>query len=85
MKIVYSYSFSKEFALLPKGIQTLFKKQELIFKNNWKDSRLKVKKLKEQGFTFSFRVTRVYRVLFIFVKADTALFVTIAHRKDIYK
>ncbi len=84
MKIVYSHDFSKEFKSLPKEVQNLFKKQEAVFKNNWKDSRLKVKKLKNQELMFSFRITRAYRVLFVFVKMDTALFLTIAHRKDVY-
>lgn len=84
MKTIYSHDFSKEFKALPKEIQILFKKQKAIFKNDWKDARLKVKKLKEQEFIFSFRVTRAYRVLFFFVKTDTVLFLTITHRKDVY-
>jgi len=85
MKTIYSHGFSKEFKALPKEIQNLFKKQETIFMVNWKDSRLKIKKLKDQELMFSFRVTRTYRVLFFFVKIDTALFLTIAHRKDVYR
>jgi len=84
MKTIYSHDFLKEFNSLPEQIKLLFRKQEAIFKNNWKDSRLKVKKLESQEPTFSFRVTRTYRVLFIPVKIDTALFLTIAHRKDVY-
>jgi len=34
---------------------------------------------------FSFRITRVYRVLFVFIKPDTVLFATIGHRKAIYR
>ena len=85
MKIIYSRDFVKEFKLLPVEIQKLFKKQESLFRKNWKDSRLNIKKLVDHNFTFSFRVTRNYRVLFIFVEVDTIIFGKIAHRKDVYE
>ncbi len=85
MKIEYSRNFTKEFSALPQEIQKLYRKQELIFRKNWKDSRLKIKKLTEHEFAFSFRVTRNYRVLFIFVEIDTVIFGKIAHRKDVYE
>ena len=33
----------------------------------------------------SFRITRNYRVLFVFVQPETVLFATIGDRKDIYR
>jgi mRNA-degrading endonuclease RelE of RelBE toxin-antitoxin system len=55
MKIVYSKEFAKEFKKLPASIQRLYHKQEDIFKENWRDPRLKVKKLKDHPLPFSFR------------------------------
>ncbi len=85
MRIIYSGEFRKRFYKLPPEIQNLYRKQENIFKYNWSDSRLKIKKLKGFPFSFSFRITRNYRVLFLFVNQETTLFATIGHRKDIYR
>jgi mRNA-degrading endonuclease RelE of RelBE toxin-antitoxin system len=84
MKVVYAKEFSKEFKKLPVNVQRLYRKQEDIFRENWRDPRLKVKKLRDHPLPFSFRITRSYRVLFLFVDPDTALFATIGDRKDIY-
>lgn len=84
MKIIYAKEFAKEFNKLPVNIQRLYRKQEEIFKKDWRDPRLKVKKLKDHPLPFSFRITRSYRVLFLFVESDTALFATIGNRKDVY-
>jgi mRNA-degrading endonuclease RelE of RelBE toxin-antitoxin system len=84
MKIVYAREFVKEFKKLPGSVQRLYRKQEDIFKEDWRDPRLKVKKLKDHPLPFSFRITRAYRVLFLFVDSDTVLFATIGHRKDVY-
>ena len=85
MKIIYSEKFSKNIESLPKNIRKIFEKQESLFKNNWHDSRLQIKKLVNRDFLFSFRVTRAYRVLFVFVETDKVLFTRIAHRKDVYE
>ncbi|MDP1688933.1 MAG: type II toxin-antitoxin system RelE/ParE family toxin [bacterium] len=85
MKVVYADEFSKQFKKLPLEAQRIFYKQEKLFKVNWRDSRLHIKKLREHELSFSFRITRRYRVLFIFISEDLALFATIGHRKDIYK
>ena len=55
MKIVYAKEFAKEFKKLPVSMQRLYRKQEDIFKENWRDPRLKVKKLKDHPLPFSFR------------------------------
>lgn len=68
---------------LPFKIRKLYKKQEVIFKRNWLDPRLHIKRLKEFSGVYSFRVTRRYRVLFYFSGLD-AVFFSIGHRKDIY-
>lgn len=85
MKILYSADFRKEFYKLPAEIQAICVKQEKIFIENRRDYRLHIKKLKGDRFVFSFRITRNYRVLFMLVDSQTALFATIGHRKDIYR
>lgn len=85
MIIVYAKEFVKEFDKLPASVQQLYRKQESIFKKDWRDPRLQVKKLINHPFPFSIRITRAYRVLFIFVDVGTVLFATIGHRKDVYK
>lgn len=85
MKILYTEEFQKQFQKLPLEIQRLYRTQEQRFKQNWRDSRLHPKKLRYFPFPFSFRITRRYRVFFIFVDKDTALFATIGHRKDSYR
>lgn len=85
MKILYADEFRKQYEKLPPGIQRLFHQQELRFKKDWKDPRLHLKKLTGHSVPFSFRITRHYRVLFIFVDRDIALFATIGHRRDAYR
>jgi len=36
MKIVYAREFAKEFKKLPISVQRLYRKQEDIFKENWR-------------------------------------------------
>lgn len=85
MKIVYADEFAKQFRKLPPDIQRLYRKQEMIFRVNWRDPRLHVKKLRGEPLVYSFRVTRAYRVLFLFVAPGAALLATIGHRKDIHQ
>jgi len=85
MNVVYTREFVKEFTKLPNTVQKLYRKQEALFKKDWRDPRLQVKKLTNHPYPFSFRITRAYRVLFVFVDTETVLFATIGHRKEIYK
>ena len=85
MNVVYAKEFVKQFEKLPLEAQKLYRKQEAIFKQNWLDPRLHVKKLIDHPFPFSFRITRNWRVLFVLADKDTALFATIGNRKDIYR
>ena len=86
MKILYADEFRKQFSRLPEEIRSVFKRQEVLFKANWRDVRLHVKKLTGGPFPYSFRVTRRYRVLFIFISNDreAVLFATIGHRRNVY-
>lgn len=85
MNVIYAAEFRKHFRKLPRDIQRLYRKQEIRFRANWRDSRLYVKKLNDHPFPFSFRITRNYRVLFSFVAFDTALLGTIGNRRDVYQ
>lgn len=85
MNIVYADEFVKQFRKLPRNVQNGFRGQERIFKKNWCDSRLHTKKLKGAPQVFSFRITRAYRALFVFVEQNTVLLASIGHRKDIYR
>lgn len=85
MKIIYAEEFWKQYRKLPAPIQRLYHRQENFFKNNWRDPRLHTAKLSDHPLPYSFRITRNYRVLFIFVDADTALLATIGNRKDVYR
>jgi len=84
MNIIYAEEFWKQFQKLPFEIQRLYRTQEGIFRKNWRDPRLHLKKLTDHPLPFSFRITRRYRVLFAFVEQGTVLFATIGHRKDSY-
>lgn len=83
MNIIKAESFLNQFAKLPKDIKEIYEKQETIFFENWLDSRLHCKRLKELKGVLSFRITRRYRVLFYF-RSKEAIFFSIGHRKDVY-
>jgi mRNA-degrading endonuclease RelE of RelBE toxin-antitoxin system len=85
MKIIYAEEFVKQFQKLPPPIRRLYRQQEALFIRNWRDPRLHVKKLIDHPLPFSFRITRNYRVLFVFINNDQVLFATIGNRKDVYK
>ncbi|MEK9134741.1 MAG: type II toxin-antitoxin system RelE/ParE family toxin [Patescibacteria group bacterium] len=82
--IIYTKDFLKDLDDLPKEIKKLFKKQEKIFIVNWFDARLHTKRIKELPGSFSFRITRRYRVFFYFREGET-IFFKIGHRKEVYK
>ncbi len=85
MKIIKTDDFDRAFKKLPKEIQILYTTQVKRFKENWRDSRLHVKKVRSLPFAFSFRITRRYRVFFYFQNTETAILFDIDHRRDIYR
>ncbi|MEK7618006.1 MAG: hypothetical protein AAB410_02570 [Patescibacteria group bacterium] len=85
MRIVYAPGFAKEFKRLPQNIQTIFYRQEKFLLADWRDPRLHTKKLAGSAGSFSFRITRNYRVIFSFPEKEVVLFETIGDRKDIYR
>lgn len=85
MKIIYTDDFKKNFPKFPKEIRNLFKIQEERFRNNLRDPRLHIKKIRSLDYAFSLRITRRYRAFFYFQNPETVVFFDIDHRKDIYK
>lgn len=85
MKVIYTKRFVQMLERIPKDIRDLFFRQEEFFRINWRDPRLHTKRLHGKPVLFSFRITRKYRVLFIFVERDTVLFTAIGNRKDMYQ
>lgn len=85
MQIIYTDDFKRSLNKLPKQIHRLLKIQEECFKNNWRDSRLHIKKVRSLDYAFSLRITRRYRAFFYFQDSETAVFFDIDHRKDIYR
>lgn len=85
MEIIKTNDFAKAFEKLPKEIQHIYFTQEERFRENWRDTRLHIKKVRILPFALSFRITRRYRVFFYFQNLETAIFFEIDHRKDIYK
>ncbi len=84
MTIYKTPIFVKRYEKLPKEVKRLYKKQELLFKENWLHFSIHTKKINELPRVFSFRITRKYRVLFYFIN-NTAVFFSVGHRKDVYK
>ncbi len=85
MEIIKTNDFDRVFKKLPKEIQRLCSIQEKRFRKNWRDPRLRIKKVRTLLYVLSFRITRRYRVFFYFQNAERAIFFEIDHRKDIYK
>lgn len=66
MMIIKTDDFLRALKKLPKEIQLIYHRQEGCFKENWRDPRPHIKKIRSLQHAFSFRVTRRYRVFFYF-------------------
>lgn len=84
MVIHKTKDFIAGFKKLPKRIKKFYQEKEKIFKKNWLDPRLHIKRIKELKGVYSFRITRRYRALFYF-RNEEAIFFSIGHRKDVYR
>lgn len=86
MKIVYSGDFAKSVKLTPKQIQKKLAGLLEILQNDPFHPKLHTKPLvgKLRGF-YSFRATRDWRTIFVFLNSETISLISIAHRKDIYR
>ena len=65
MEIIYTSKFAREYKKLPRDIKDIAEKQEIIFRKNPFDARLKTHKLKGRlsGF-LSFCIGHKYRIIF---------------------
>jgi mRNA-degrading endonuclease RelE of RelBE toxin-antitoxin system len=84
-RILFTEKSIKSFKKLPKPIQN---KAEILFNivaTDYRDSRLKTKKLNTISPLFSFRISQDYRAIFEFINRETIKVLDIKHRKDIYK
>ena len=86
MEITYSKNFLKSVKLTPKPIQRKLANLLEILRENPFHPSLHTKPLvgKLKGF-YSFRTTRDWRVIFIFLNSNKIFLIDIAHRKDIYR
>lgn len=86
MRTVYSEDFLKSTKLAPKPIQRKLASLLEILQINPFHRKLHAKPLvgKLKGF-YSFRVTRDWRVIFVFLNSETISLIEVAHRKDIYR
>ena len=85
MEIFQTADFTKQLRKFPKDSLRLYMVQEKRFRENLRDPRLHMKKLQGLDGVYSFRVPRLYRVLFYFQSSDAVVFFAIGHRKDVYR
>ena len=84
MKVIHTEDFERSFSKLPFEIQRLYTTHEKQFKDNWRDPRLHVKKVRGLDGAFCIRITRRYRAFFYFQNAEVVIMFDIDHRKDAY-
>lgn len=86
MEIIYSSKFAREYKKLTEAIKILAEEQEIIFRKNPFDQRLKTHKLKGKfdGF-FSFSIGYKYRIIFEFAKDRKTVYFHTVGNHDIYQ
>lgn len=86
MDIIYSSKFAREYKKLSEDIKSLAEEQEVIFRQNPFDPRLKTHKLKGKfdGF-LSFSIGYKYRIIFEFTKDKQTVYFHIVGDHDIYQ
>jgi len=86
IQILYHPKFIKEFKKLPLNIKEKLISLEILLKENEFHPSLHTKKLSGKlKHMYSFRITREYRVIFNYTSFDEVMFLSVRHRKDIYK
>ncbi len=86
MKVVYSKDFLKQASKLPNKLQQALDDILNILRRDPFYPTLHTKHLKgELRSMLSFRITREWRVIFMFAAEDTIRLLKIGNRKDIYK
>jgi mRNA-degrading endonuclease RelE of RelBE toxin-antitoxin system len=84
-KIYFTEKSIKSLNKLPKTIQNKTDSLIDVLVIDYRDNRLKTKKLNTVEPLFSFRISQDYRVIFEFINSQTIKILDIKHRKDIYK
>ncbi|MFA6099386.1 MAG: type II toxin-antitoxin system mRNA interferase toxin, RelE/StbE family [Patescibacteria group bacterium] len=86
MEIVYSSQFAREYKKLSDSIKDNAEKQEIIFRDNPTDPRLKTHKLKGRlrGF-LSFSIGFRYRIIFEFSKDKKRVYFHSVGDHDVYQ
>jgi mRNA-degrading endonuclease RelE of RelBE toxin-antitoxin system len=84
-RILFTDKSIKSLNKLPKSIQNKTDLLVDVLVIDYRDNRLKTKKLNTTQSLFSFRISQDYRAIFEFVDSQTIKVLDIKHRKDIYK
>ena len=85
MRITVSPRFEKSYKSLPKRIKEKAKEQELVFRKNPFDPRLKTHRLTgREKEAWAFSINYSYRIKFIFLTEDEVLFLDVGTH-EIYK
>lgn len=86
MEIIYSSKFAREYKKLPKDVKALAEEQEIIFRKDPYDQRLKTHKLKGKfdGF-LSFSIGYKYRIIFEFAKNRKTVYFHTVGDHDVYQ
>ena len=86
MEIIYSPKFAREYKKLPRDVKILAEKQEIIFRKDPFDPKLKTHKLKGKFSGFlSFSIGYKYRIIFEFSKNKKTVHFHIVGNHDIYQ
>lgn len=84
MQIVESKRFQKQVKQLPKSVGEQVQKQLELLRDNPRHPSLHFKKLAGKSDTYSIRVAKSYRALFILTD-EACIFFAVGHRKDVYR
>ena len=86
MKIIYGSKFAREYKKLPDNIKDIAEEQEVLFRANPFNPKLKTHKLKGKlsGFS-SFSIGHKYRIIFEFSEDKNTIYFHSAGDHDIYQ
>lgn len=86
MEIIYSTKFAREYKKLPPSIKNIAEANEIIFRKDPFDPKLKTHKLKGKldGF-LSFSIGYKYRIIFDFAKDKKTIYFHSVGDHDIYQ
>jgi mRNA-degrading endonuclease YafQ of YafQ-DinJ toxin-antitoxin module len=86
MEIIYSSKFAREYKKLPSNIKDIAQEQEIIFRKNPLDLKLKTHKLKGRLYGFlSFSIGFKFRIIFELSKDKKIAFFHSVGDHDIYQ